>query len=390
MKPLVSIIAVSLTLSFLTGCWDNNELDEYGYVQAVAIDRGSDGLIQVTTHFYKPSNMNEQVGGNTNPTQKGINILSSGETVMEAIRDIPTELGRKAKWDHMRVILLGEKLARKENIREVLDFFSRDHEPRGTVLPMVAEESAGPFLDVQPFIEQTIGQQYKKMETTGSRYSADTSDIPLYDFAIKLKGPSKTAELPYLHRSGTPQKAIVTGIALIRDGTLVDILDDSDTEAFLMMTGRYTSGVIEFPCLENGKEKTNAKESFEVVKLIGSTIPEVTGDQVSVRVKIRIEGTVGELRCSLLKTKEDIARFERTIDDKVERQLRHAIERFKTNEVDAIDIASRIYRNNPRLWKRLKPDWEKRLARSDFRISVETRVLSTSMNVGTPFGTKEK
>ncbi|WP_135551325.1 Ger(x)C family spore germination protein [Paenibacillus cymbidii] len=390
MKPPVSALAVALVFTLLAGCWDNSELDEYGYVQAVAIDRRTDGLIQVTTHFYNPANKNNQVGGNTEPVQKGINIATSGETIMEAIRDIPTALGRKAKWDHMRVILLGEELARTENVREVLDFFSRDHEPRGTVLPLIAEQAAGPFLDVRPFVEQTIGQQYKKMENNGARYSADSSDIPLYDFAIKLKGPSKTAELPYLHRGVAPQEATVSGVAIIRNGKLADILDESDTEAFLMLTGRYTSGVIEFPCLENGKEHTNAKESFEVVTLNGSTVPTVAGDKISVRVKIRIEGTVGELRCSHLKTKDDVARFERMIDDTVERQLRQTIERFKRNELDAIGIASRIYRMHPKLWKRLEPEWKQRFAQIDFQVGVTTRVLSTSMNVGTPFGTKEK
>ncbi|MEK8127185.1 Ger(x)C family spore germination protein [Paenibacillus filicis] len=389
MKRLASLLVVWLMLGLTTGCWDNNELDEYGYVQAVSIDRSADGLILVTTHFYNPSSKTEMGEGAKSP-QKGINIQTTGKTFFEAVRDIPTEFGRKAKWDHMRVILLGETLARTENIREVLDFFSRDHEPRGTVLPMIAEKTAGDFLSIKPFIEQTIGQQYKKMETNGSLYSADSSDIPLYELAIQLKSPSKTAALPYLHKHYSQNKAMVSGVALIQDGKMTGLLNEPDTEALMMLTGRYNSGILEFPCLNNTEKEKSNKESFEVLTFHSKVTPTVKEDTVSVSAQVEMEGTVGELRCSQLKSKQDIERFEKSIQDKVKQQIEHAIATFKRQEADPIGIGNQIYRNDPKLWKRLEPTWKKRLAQSQFQVTVTIRVLSTGMNVGTPFGIKEK
>ncbi|MCU6795540.1 Ger(x)C family spore germination protein [Paenibacillus sp. WQ 127069] len=389
MKPFYSILVSLVILGLTAGCWDNNELDEYGYVQAVAIDRTKDDLIQLTTLFYNPSSKKE-TGASGKPAEKGINIQTSGETIFEAIRDITKKFGRKPKWDHMRVILIGEQLAKTQNIREVLDFFSRDQEPRGTVLPLIAEGSAGDFLKIQPFIEQTIGQQYKKMETSGSLYSAKTSSIPLYDLAIQLKSPSKTSAIPYIHKNGSQNKAEVSGVAFIKDGKLVHILEETDTEAFMMLTDKYMSGILEFPCINIAKDQVQNKESFEVLSFNSKVTPIVEDDVVSIGVNIRIEGTVGELRCSLLKTKEDVERFEHTITDMVKKQLQHAISIFKRQELDAIGIGNQIYRKNPKLWKRLEPTWNKRLAQSQFQIDVDVEVLSTGMNVGTPFGTKEK
>ncbi|MEK3915624.1 Ger(x)C family spore germination protein [Paenibacillus sp. FSL H7-0331] len=389
MKPFYSILVSLVILGLTAGCWDNNELDEYGYVQAVAIDRTKDDLIQLTTLFYNPSTKME-TSASAKPAEKGINIQTSGETIFEAIRDITKKFGRKPKWDHMRVILIGEQLAKTQNIREVLDFFSRDQEPRGTVLPLIAEGSAGDFLKIQPFIEQTIGQQYKKMETSGSLYSAKTSSIPLYDLAIQLKSPSKTSAIPYIHKNGSQNKAEVSGVAFIKDGKLVHILEETDTEAFMMLTDKYMSGILEFPCINSAKDQVQNKESFEVLSFNSKVTPIVEDDVVSIGVNIRIEGTVGELRCSLLKTKEDVERFEHTITDMVKKQLQHAISIFKRQELDAIGIGNQIYRKNPKLWKHLEPTWNKRLAQSQFQIDVDVEVLSTGMNVGTPFGTKEK
>lgn len=82
MKRLTTLLICLLVLSLTSGCWDNKELDEYGYVQAVAIDQGEDDRFVITTHFYNPSTKIE-MGQSGNPASKGINISTSGETFLK-------------------------------------------------------------------------------------------------------------------------------------------------------------------------------------------------------------------------------------------------------------------------------------------------------------------
>jgi spore germination protein KC len=105
---------------------------------------------------------------------------------------------------------------------------------------------------------------------------------------------------------------------------------------------------------------------------------------------LSIEGTIGELRCSIIKTKNDIERFEDRIGDQVEEQLLDAISTYKQQKIDAFGIGNQIYRKHPKLWKRLEPTWDKQLTQIQYQIAVNIEVLSTGMNVGTPFGEKEK
>ncbi|OME77451.1 hypothetical protein BK120_26430 [Paenibacillus sp. FSL A5-0031] len=389
MKPLLSFLASFLVLCLITGCWDNNELDEYGYVQAISIDRGEGDFVDITTHFYNPSSK-MQSDPATSIAAKGINIRTTGETFFEAMREIPVKFGRKAKWDHMRVIIIEENLARTLNIREVLDFFSRDHEPRGTILPIIAEKSAAAFLDIKPFIEQTIGQQYRKMETTGALYSAKTSNLPLYDLAIQLSSPSKTSAMPYLHKKSLDNKASISGVALIQDGKMVGVLTEKDTETLMMLTDKYKYGVFEFPCMNHEKKKQiYNKESLEIINLNSQLVSKVTDENITVDIHMTIEGTTGELRCSDLKTKQDMERFEQTIKEQIEHQIQHAIRTFKAKKVDVLGIGNQIYRNNPKLWKQLEPIWDDKLAQMQFQTHVQVHVLSTGMNAGTIFGKKE-
>lgn len=82
MKRLTIILISLLVLTLTSGCWDNKELDEYGYVQAVAIDQSEDNHFVITTHFYNPSTKIE-MGQAGNPASKGINIVTSGETFLK-------------------------------------------------------------------------------------------------------------------------------------------------------------------------------------------------------------------------------------------------------------------------------------------------------------------
>lgn len=394
MRTIARLTVIWMMSIVAAGCWDNRELDEYGFVQAVAIDRQEDGRIDLTTHFYNPSSKSEGGEGaksaqNSQSAQKGINIRTSGDTIFEAIRDIPMKFGRKAKWDHMRIILLGERLARAQNIGEVLDYFSRDHEPRGTVLPLIADGDAAQYLEIKPFIEQTIGQQYKKMETDGSRYSSKTSRIPLYELAIHLKNPSGTAAVAYIHRSGPGDDVVISKVAFFKQGKLARIIGEKDAEVYMILTDKYDSGILEFPCLGDG-EGARAKESFEVLSIDSKIYPEVRGEEIKVRAKVRIKGTLGELRCSVLKSRQDARRLEKRIGREVERRIQEGLADLQREKLDALGIGTQIYRRNPKLWRRLEPDWDDRFARIRFQVRVEVRMLSTGLNVGTPFGTKEK
>ncbi|WP_168122849.1 Ger(x)C family spore germination protein [Paenibacillus sp. HB172176] len=377
-----------LLLSLMTGCWDNYELDQFGYVQAVAADQGKEGKVKLTTHFYNPTSKMEKSGASTG-SHKGINIQTTGDTLFEAVRDIPMYFGRKAKWDHMRVILLGEELIKDQDIGEILDYLSRDHEPRGTVLPLISEGPASSYLDIKPFIEETIGQQFKKMETQGAQYAAKTSKTPLYDFAIQLKSASKVAVLPYIHKRG--KEAVISGIVLIKHGRLAYVLDSKNTETFQMLNNRYKEGVIEFRCMGDAEDDTQTqhKETFEVITFHTELTPRIQHDKVTVDIDILAKGNVGELRCSTLLTVKNLDAFEEKIEEEIRGKLERTLSILQKNHLDGIGIGNQIYRKNPKLWKQWEPTWEKRFAECQFNINVDVEVLNTGMNVGTPFG-KEK
>lgn len=387
MRLRLIVVLPVLSCFLLTGCGDKAELTEFGYAQAVAIDQAKDGKFELTTHFYNPTSGGE-TGTADAQRKRGFNITTRADTVFEAARDIPIHFGRKAKWDHMRIILIGEEIARKEDVGDVLDFFSRDHEPRATVLTLITKGKASDYLNVKPFIENTIGQQLRKIEESAIHYSAKTMSTPLLELAIQLKNETGIAMIPYVYSSSidNPKELTVAGVAMLKKGKLNgSIVTPTDTQRLLMLIDKYEGGVIEIPCNGMSEEKQKAKESLEVLSLKTKVTPTVKDDEVTVRVMTRIKGSVGELRCSSLKTKDEALRFRDTVKKTVESELREVVKYFQKRQMDAFGIGDQIYRMNPSLWKSMKPDWGERFASSRFEINVEVDILNTGMGVGTPF-----
>ncbi len=255
----VALLLVSAAL-LLSGCWDKAELIEFGYVQAVAIDKSMNESIELTTLFYNPSGHGESTGMTAQP-KMAIPIVTEADSVFEAVQDIPLHFGRRAKWDHMRIIMISEELARSMPLGEILDFFSRNSEQRATVLLLITKGKAKDYIMIKPYIEYTIGQQLRKIEDTVSRYSAKTTKLPLYELAIQLMGQTNTAMLPYAYTTANSNDIVVAGIALFKDQLLTgNIVTPSDTQPLLMLLDRYKQGIIELPCpATDGKKKKRGR-----------------------------------------------------------------------------------------------------------------------------------
>lgn len=382
MRTIKSMTIMLLCLFLLTGCWDKAELLEFAFVQAVAFDKTDEGKFKLTTLFFKPTGGS---GGSENGKQSGsksFTIQTEAYTVFEAIRDITIHFGRKAKWDHMRVILINEKMIKQQDIGDILDFFARDHEPRGTALVLATKGEAAKYLKVKPLIESTLGEQLRTMEIVATRYSAKSIQTNLLDLTVQLNSEVGIALLPYVQLSKNSKELTASGISILKRGKHVSTLSPTKMQRLLMLTNQYEEGNIELPCI-NGSE--NVKESFEVISAKTKVVPIIQGDSLTVMLNTRIAGTVGEIRCSSILNREDEAAFKERIKKTVEQEVRDLIAELQTKRLDAIGIGNKIFTKNPTLWKHMKENWDERFALAHFESHVEIHVLNTGMIVGKPY-----
>lgn len=378
-RTLVFVLSIFCLFS-LTGCWNKFELTDWIFVQAIAIDDSPDGKLRLTTHFYKPGGGGSLEGGQQGPS--AFNITTKANTVFEAIRDIPLRVGRKAQWSHMRVILISDQLGKKRNIKELTDFFVRDHEPRDTVTVVITKGTAKDYLVQKPFIESTIGQQIKEMSRSASRLSAKTKTVDLLDLAIQFRSQTGVAILPFIYSNGNPGENIaLSKLAVIKDGKIVsDFMDSANVESLLMLRGEFEYGILEIPCKDNGK-----KETFEVTSLHSRTRIKPNSETVSVQIDTKIKGNFSEIRCTSALNSDTENEAVNHIRAHVEKELRKTIRLAQNKKLDLLEIGDWLYRHRPALWTKWRSSWDKRFAQADFNIHIDIEVVNSGVLISKPY-----
>ncbi len=387
MRTFGVALLTCVLLSLLTGCWNRMELDTYAFVQGVAIDQAEDGEnIELTIQFYKPVSGGGQSKGIGPSGESLINIKSRGETVFEAIRDMTIHFGRKPQWSHMRVLIIGEDIAKKRNIAEILDFFARDNEPRATVSVMIGKNKADIYLkDTKPLIESTVGQQLRESERMAYQYTGKTTKTSFLDLMLDLKSETGVATMPFVYfdPKNVPLSSPVTRLALLKNGKMVDTVASKNIESLLLLLDKYKQGIIEVDCPDQSKKKKKM-EAVEVESAKTKLDIKIKDDSAAVHVSTHIIGYAAELICTSLRTPEDVMKFNERVKSSVEEDLKSALAYIQKERLDVFGIGNRIYRQDPALWKRWKPDWEERFSNIPFTIEVEVNIINTGANLGLP------
>lgn len=387
MKKWLVFLFLSAILLVLPGCWNKEELDESGFVMAVAIDQGKGGELELTTQMYRPT-AGEKGGGGVSPGETAnLLIKTKDASLFEAVRDIPIHLGRRAKWSHLRIIVIGEKLARSTDIGKLVDFFYRDHEPRHTVSIMIAKGRADKILEKKPAIEQTIGQQLLLTKQVTFKKSAKSMDTTLLKLALMMNSPQGDTAITYVYEDKREKNVLnAAGLALVKKGKMKGILPSKKVEGLIMLRNEFKSGIIEIPCQGNKLET----ESLEVLSLNTKLKPKLTGDKVKVQVKTVLDGAVGELKCTDIKTRKDEAEFARKVEEQVKKQMVETIRLLQKNKMDVIEIGNKIASSNPKKWEKMKDTWDNQFALIPFDIQVKLKVLTTGTVIGKPAVSGEK
>ncbi|WP_168122996.1 Ger(x)C family spore germination protein [Paenibacillus sp. HB172176] len=372
MRHVATTIIITMVCSLLlTGCWSKYELTELGFVMGVALDEGENGHIKMLTQIYRPSSAESKNAATTRASS--VNIKTEDTSIMEAIRDIPIHLGRKAQWSHMRVIIVGEKLAKKTDIARLLDLFYRDHEPRGSIKLLISKGEAATFFESNPMIEQTISQQFLRSEESASINSEKTVNSNLLDLMRQLKSVQNKAIVAYIYKDKQMKDLFSTaGLALLNNGMMKAVMPSSKVEGFKLLRNKYNSGVIEMKC----PGEKELKESVEVLNVDVALKPRLSQDTLVVNVSVKGDLAIGELTCSTIESMKEEKAFLDRVSKAIQVQMEDTLAFLQKNKMDVIGVGNHIYRNNPKAWQGVEKDWDQIFADAEFQIRIKLRLVT--------------
>src|SRR5690606_3089106 len=111
-KQIVLLLIAILFLSSLTGCWSRREVADLAIVVGLGIDKNEEGEYVVSVQVINPSETaTSTMGGGY--TTAATTYSTSGKIVFEALRKLSKEAPRKLYLAHLRMIVIGEEVAKE-------------------------------------------------------------------------------------------------------------------------------------------------------------------------------------------------------------------------------------------------------------------------------------
>lgn len=385
-RPAPALLALSAAF-FLAGCWDRIEINDLAIVHGLALDKASDGQIEVTVSLAVPAQITPPGapgGGRQGPP--AINKSASGRTVYEAQERLQKLLSRQLFWAHNAVILVSQDLAR-EGVSEVLDFFTRSRQPRLSTVFAVTEGRAKDVLASTLPIELNVPTGIQEIERL------DVAPfVTLRTFLTNLlnEGIEPFAGLVQLTTTGAPEPGSIgtepagaqegprqpsmKGAAVFKGPRLVTLLTDEEVHGLLWVIDEFILVSIEVPV-------AGRWVAFNVIRQDRTLTPRVQDGRIVMRLDVRTQTTLIDNPAGVDADDLGVIRMlERLVERQIEENIRRTLDKVqKEARSDIVGFGAAVRRTMPGVWEQVRHSWDEIFPEVEVEVNVDAEVLRTGL-----------
>ncbi|CAM4346794.1 spore gernimation protein GerLC [Bacillus manliponensis] len=355
MKHLLKIVCCVVCFVYVSGCAEQVEIEERGFVVGVAFDlakeKDSNPVMKGTYQMVLPRKLTPegaQAGG-----ENYINVSAKADGVFAQLRIIAKKVSRILFFPHIQVLMFSEDLLRKPYVLEnTLDVFFRDHEMRRNILIFVTKDKAEKVLG-QNAEPENLPSKYIDMIAEHAKKNAQMIEaIRIGELQEKINA-RRSFVLPIL--SLTKQSINMEGAALFRgkDGKMVGKLSGDKTLGLNYIIGEEIGGFFTI-------RKDNKLVTYEVQK-IRRKIDVVVEEPKKPKfiVDITLDGTLAELHFSGHGKVMEGEALKKYIANEMEKKIKSTIKIVqKKYKVDVLELGREYTRKDYKKWKKVEKDWD--------------------------------
>ncbi|MWC28693.1 Ger(x)C family spore germination protein [Paenibacillus sp. MMS18-CY102] len=393
LKRRILLLLALILLIPTVGCWNSREPKNLAIVMALGIDKGTAKEPYRVSFQVANSGVVASGSNNTSEASPITMFTSTGVSVFEAIRKTAQKVPRQLFFAHIRLIIIGETMARS-GISELFDFFERSRETRMTSLVLVSRgSSAESVLQTLTPLEKLpanafVGKIKFSSKLWGENLTTAASDVvrmlvsnnrTLLISGVKRYGPSAEAEQKSnVQKSNNYSLIAMSKIGVFRDGKLVQWLDGPDARGTLWTLDKISSTVMNIAASTKGSEEKAV--TIEVMHSHTKVVPHLDGGKPSFRINITAEGSVSELRVPIdLSQPAAVGRLEQSWSQAIEDEVRLAVSHAQQNKLDYLQFNETFKRKYPKAWRKLQTGWELLFADSPVQVTVRTYIRHQGM-----------
>lgn len=377
-RSVLSVVALLL----LTACWNRRELNELAITAALGLDKAGEGF-RASIQVINPGELAAKKGGSL--LAPVVLYVSEGRTVTEALRRLSTEMPRDIYLAHLRIVVIGEDLART-GIARALDVLSRYHEIRTDFSVVVARNRpASEILSTLTRLEKIPANNLSTALEISDKAWAATNQIKLDELISAIGSEGKGTVMTGIELDGDPEKGQnvaklentfpstilrYSGLAVMSKDKLVGWLNETESKGYHYTKGKLTDADLVIPCPEGGYA------DIELVRMNAKVRGRMKAGNPVGTVDIHAEGNLKEAGCRMeVMTLAAVARMERDAESEIREAVQAAV-RVTQDELrsDVIGFGEAVHRTSPAAWKRLKREWTETYSDMDINVNVDMKI----------------
>ena len=270
-KKLFLIFELAM-VCLLTGCNHVSGLDEQMIVYGLGVDKSEDAY-EVTVQALNAQNTEDS---NSNSSKKNVTTVSAkGETLLDAVKQIENQSGKKILYSHAMILILSEDLA-KSGVGETLRFFSANHKLRPTVEVLISSAPAQEILSS----ENKFNAEDILATTRVGKEKDDGINSQIRYILGNLNNPSKSAKAWYLDYKN--EEISCQKMVAFKDDKLKIVLDEEATKGALLLFGKAKN-------ISDSVEIDGQKVFFELNKAKSNIKVELKDDKPSFDICLKVD-----------------------------------------------------------------------------------------------------
>ncbi|MFQ6388735.1 Ger(x)C family spore germination protein [Priestia aryabhattai] len=371
----------------LTGCWSSHEIEERSLGVGVALDKGKESMIEkefdeqgggyarknLITSTYQL--ITPQVASSTTkqggPQQKSyVNVSETGDSAFQMLRELSLRSDTPLTSPHMKVMVIGEALARSYSLEQLVDQSLRDNDFRPSCLMFISKGRASDTLE-----SKTAGEipafRLSTMVENAYRTTRILPPIPLIKLESKIQSGSSFLLQNVVSANGEIKFA---GAGIIKGKTnkMIGFLNEEELDGLTWITGKGKGGLV-----KSFDKKTGQLIVYEIESMKSHIQPHVKGNNISFDVHIESVGRLSEswMTSGSSFNNQFLQNAQKTSEKKVKHLVRNVLEKMQTKyKVDVAGFGNQLRIKRPRVWMRVKDNWDQTFSEVPINYDVKLTI----------------
>ncbi|MEB2294422.1 Ger(x)C family spore germination protein [Priestia megaterium] len=383
---LLVLLSVFLLVP-LMGCWSSHEIEERSLGVGVALDKGKESMIEkefdeqgggytkknLITSTYQL--ITPQVASSTTkqggPQQKSyVNVSETGDSAFQMIRELSLRSDTPLTSPHMKVMVIGEALARSYSLEQLVDQSLRDNDFRPSCLMFISKGRASDTLE-----SKTAGEipafRLSAMVENAYRTTRILPPMALIKLESKIQSQSSFLLQNVVSANGEI-KFEGAGIIKGKTNKMIGFLNEEELDGLTWITGKGKGGLV-----KSFDKKTGQLIIYEIESMKSHIQPYVKGNNISFDVHIESVGRLSESWVTSGSTfnNQFLQNAQKTSEKKVKYLVKNVLEKMqKEYRVDVAGFGNRLRIKHPRVWMRAKENWDQTFSGVPINYDVKLRI----------------